>query len=583
MLNTLSDLFLLISNDSQKITNKDISNFYYFITKKMPQIEQHYPTILSKSIKSISNLNSPESKKHKCLSEFKSDKNKKQLVFINFQKKIINLFNDLIDYCYNVGIIKLDNKYEKIIKTKIDEKIREKSEKKNKKNNSKFEFNYNKFYQNELYIHKSKKEELRNLLIFYIINGEININIYPNDYVDFFNSINKTNNRLIAEQFMKYIDNIKILYKEIKKNNKNKILNKSNNTNIEMKNKTSGTSNTGIKSFNTDSKCFKLSPRNNEGYERKTYKKKINKKKNINCSIDKCKTKFITSTSNKNPINQYLKINKIPKDIKSLSPDDIIFNDNNDKYDSDDDDDNEINDTIRCETPKIIEEKKVKKINNNSNLKKLLLKDEQSKDENITNKKINKSYNKSTVSGIINNEESTIISNINIKTNNNNYSMNKNDNNIKQKKSIVNKIINQEEKKENYFKSFINEKNIFNSKGKKILTENNNTQITESQKINDKNKNDIINIESRSEKKINIYKDDIFKKILNNKDNIYNITGDKNYNFLNIRTDKNKHKYKELYLCKNLEMHQHFVICNEDKEKKENEKDELDNIGCYII
>ena len=136
--------------------------------------------------------------------------------FNHFQKQILNLFNDLLDYCYNEGIIKLGDKFEKIIKG-IDDKIREKTN--NRKNiidNSKY--NYNNIYQKEISIKKAKKEKLRNFLIYLIINGEINFNINPNDYVNFFNSENKAKNRASAEQFMKFIKNIIIIYKENKKN-----------------------------------------------------------------------------------------------------------------------------------------------------------------------------------------------------------------------------------------------------------------------------------------------------------------------------------------------------------------------------
>jgi hypothetical protein len=551
MLQTLSDLFLLISNDSIKITNKDITIFYNFITRKMPQIEQQCPNVLSKSLKSFSNYGSPENKnkRHICLNEFKNDKNSIQL-FVNFQKKLINLFNDLIDYCYNVGIIKLDSKYKKLIKTKIDEKIREKSAKKCKKNISHFEYNYNKLYRNELVINKSKKEELRNMLIFYIINGDINFNIYPNEYINFFNSMNKTNNLLTAEQFMKYIKNIKIIYKEMKKNNYNKIISKSINNNTDIKNKTNGTNNSGIKSFNTERKLINMSHSNNNRFDKNSYKKKIYIKKNANCSIDQYKNKFKSSSNNKSSINKFLKINKIQKEINSLSPDEIIFNDNNDKYDSDDNDDNEINDTIRCETPKNIGDKI--ELNENFNLQKLLLKDGQNKDKNETNKKGNKSYNRLTITGIINKEESTIISN-------------------------------PKNEKENFFKSFLEEKNFFNINQKKNENESN-KQINESQKINNKKKYDIINKESKSEKKLNKFKDETFDNIINKKNDMYNNTDNKNYHLVNIKTDKNNHKYKELYLYKDLEMHQHLVIYNEEKEKKENEnEDESDNIGCNII
>ena len=147
MLHTLSELFLLISNDSQKITNKDLSLFYHFITKKMPQIQQQFPSILSNSLNSSSNIKSLEDKKQIDSSEFKNDKDPKKK-YLSFIRQILGLFNDLIDFCYSEGIIKINNKIEQMIKGKIDEKIREKSNKKNRKN--KYEFNYNKYYQNEL-------------------------------------------------------------------------------------------------------------------------------------------------------------------------------------------------------------------------------------------------------------------------------------------------------------------------------------------------------------------------------------------------------------------------------------------------
>ena len=51
--------------------------------------------------------------------------------------------------------------------------------------------------------------------------------------------------------------------------------------------------------------------------------------------------------------NKSFKENLIPKNKHSLSPDKSIIIDNDEDFESDDD---EINDTIRCETPKNIEE-----------------------------------------------------------------------------------------------------------------------------------------------------------------------------------------------------------------------------------
>ena len=595
MLQTLSDLFLLISHDSEKITNKDISIFYNFIIKKMPQIEQQYPSILSKSLNSSTNLSLLEDKKEIVLKELKNENNSKKK-FVNFQKQILNLFNDLIDYFYNVGIIKLNNKLEKIIKDKIDEKVREKTDKKIKKNNFKFEYNYNKFYQNELNINKSKKEEIRKFLIFFVINGDINFNVYPDDYVNFFNSKNKDKNRFKATQFMKYINNISKIYKESKRNNNKKLNNKSNNNtdikinNTERKNKkieeknniTTGTSNTGIKSFNTDSKVFHLSNINKKIYDKKTYKKKANIKKNIDSSFDEYEAKLVTSTNNNKAVsnkNLKEKIQSISKEIKSKSKDRNSITDNSvDNNNISDDDDK--NDTIRCQTPKKIEERI--DIKEKINLEKLFLNNELKYDRYSANKKINKSYSRLTISGIPMKEESKINSNTNKKRNHVNYSTHVKN----QKKNLVNKNITPEEQYQNYYKSFIDDKYVYSIKGKRIALDNI-KQINKSHNVIGKKplKEDIINNELTSDKKINNYKDEKYNNKLKIKDKEYasNNNNEKNYSFINIGTDENNNKFKELYLYKNLEMHQHLVIYNEDKEEKQKgNEDEIDNNGCII-
>lgn len=42
----------------------------------------------------------------------------------------MNFFNNLIEYCYNEGIIKLNKKFDQILRVKIDDKIKEKVNKK---------------------------------------------------------------------------------------------------------------------------------------------------------------------------------------------------------------------------------------------------------------------------------------------------------------------------------------------------------------------------------------------------------------------------------------------------------------------
>ena len=229
MLQSLSDLFLVISNDTKKITNKDLSILYNFIIKKIPQIEQLYPSLVSKSLNySSSSIKSIEDKNQINVNDLKSNKDSKKII-VQFQKKAMSLFNDFIDYCYNEGIIKLNNKFEKVIKGKIDDKLKEKNNIKNLSNNLRYNYNYNNLYQKELLLKKTRKEEIRNFLIFLIINGDINFNIYPNHYVNFFNSENRSKNRLTAEQFMKFIKLTIKIYKDIKKNSNKRITTKSNN------------------------------------------------------------------------------------------------------------------------------------------------------------------------------------------------------------------------------------------------------------------------------------------------------------------------------------------------------------------
>ena len=215
MLQSLSDFFLLISSDSKKITNRDLTIFYNFIVKKMPIMEQQYPNLISKSLNILESKNYNNDKDQIDQKEFKNNKDSKK-IFFHFQKQIMNFFNNLIEYCYNEGIIKLNKKFDQILRVKIDDKIKEKV---NKKISNNWKYNYN----NNQYIKRAKTNEIRNFLIFLIINGDINFNIYPNEFVNFFNGENKSKNRNIVEQFMRIIKNIIKIYKENKRNNIKKI------------------------------------------------------------------------------------------------------------------------------------------------------------------------------------------------------------------------------------------------------------------------------------------------------------------------------------------------------------------------
>lgn len=597
MLHTLSELFLLISNDSQKITNKDLSLFYHFITKKMPQIQQQFPSILSNSLNSSSNIKSLEDKKQIDSSEFKNDKDPKKK-YLSFIRQILGLFNDLIDFCYSEGIIKINNKIEQMIKGKIDEKIREKSNKKNRKN--KYEFNYNKYYQNELNINRSKKEKLRNFLIFLTINGDINYHIYPNDYVNFFNSENKTKNRLIAQHFMEFINNFLKIYKNKRNYNKRSTNKSNNNTDIKIKNKeinnyimetnnkTDGNkSNKVIKSFNTDTKRFDLNYKNKENNTKyiHIHKNSANNNNSNYSNKAELRNKIRNESSNNNLINNNsLKENLfVNNQNKNISPDKSVIIDNDVYCDSGEE---EINDTIRCETPKNIEKEEIIEIKDKNELKKIITNKENNLRRTSSDKNKNMPYSRYTVSGIpFRDENKKILNDNNVNDCNENHSSQKYI--INQKKTIgnrnkKNKII-QENKNGKYHQSFAEEKHINNNniqEKRKILdclkSLNKSQNVIDQELMN----NNIINNELNIDNSINDSKSGK-NIIIENKDNVNNY--EKCYNLLNIRTDENNKQYKEIYLYKDLEIHEHLVLHNEDKDKdKEGEYDE-DEIKCKIF
>ena len=569
MLQVLSDLFLLISNDGNKITNKDISTFYNFIIKKMPIIEQQYPSIIFNTLKISSENNSLED-------NFKNSKDSKKY-FMHFQKQIINLFNDLIDYCYREGIIKLNEKFEKLIKGKIDDKIKEKSDKKICSSNTKF--SYNNFNQKDIYIKKAQKEEFRNFLIFLIINGDINFNIYPNNYVNFFNSDKKIKNRLNAEQLMKFIKNIIKIYKENKNkrtNNKNgnstgkknyKTEQKNNNKKKVKKNNKTDEKNksTGIKSLNNDIKLDDLSCSNN----------KVNEKniKKINSNV----IENTVNSSKKNSLNQ----NRVLKKLTPLSDQSIIIND-----DSDNEED-EINDTIRCETPKNINKESENKLNTKLNLERMILNNNQENQRRYSadkKPKSNKSNSRLTISAI----PSRTNNKLNKERNNSEYnSVRRFSYATNQKKNIIKRnknSISPGEKYEKSHQSVIDENYMFNKIEKNNILKNKIKSINKSQNIVHKNMfgDHILNIEKI--KKNKYCNESENNRIIKEKMNKFDYFNHEKYNIVTkISKDKNNNHFKELYLYDNYEVHQHLVIFNDKGKEEKKEEDYDDDIVCIIF
>ena len=592
MLQVLSDLFLLISNDGNKITNKDISIFYNFIIKKMPMIEQQYPSMIVNSLK-IPSQNIDDKNKNG-FNDFKNSKDSKKL-FIYFQEQIINLFNDLIDFCYNEGIIKLNEKVEKLIKTKIDDKIKEKNDKKNG-NSSKF--NYNVFYQKEMYIKKAKREEIRNFLIFLIINGDINFNIYPNNYIKFFNSDKKIKNRTSAGQFMKFIKNFIEIYKENKKEKNKRINNKINNTAVkninrterkndnrnnnkieEKTNKTDGkNSSNGIKSLNTEIKKIDLNRNNNKVKEKintnllKKERNKLSSKNSYN------QIRYLTNkadSSKKKSLNR----NRIIKKITPLSEQSIIINDDSNI------EEDEINDTIRCETPKNISKESENESKTKINLGKIFLKNDKNQRGYSADKTTKANQNiRLTISAV-----PTKISN-KIRESDDNSSFKRFTYAINQKDNANNR--NKNNNKDSveayikYHKSFINNDvhHLKNIKEKTKILKDKTKPINKSQSIVHKDMfiDNILNTEKTNKNKNN-YESENNRRIKENV--IFDYFDSEKYNVVRkVSKDNNNNQFKELYLYDNNEVHQHLVIFN-DKEKGEEKETENndDNMICNIF
>jgi len=197
MLQALSDLFLVISSDTKVITNKDLIIFYNFITKKIPQIEQHIPSIIAKSLSTNISSELLEEKQID-INEYKLNKdNNTKKLFIHFQKQIFYLFTELINFCFKQGILKINNK---ILKEKVLTKfgfnpIKEKNDKNQ--------------FQNE--------NNTQEFLIYLVLKEKVSCTLHPTDYIIFFNSENSAKKRIIAERFMKFIKHLIIIFKESKK------------------------------------------------------------------------------------------------------------------------------------------------------------------------------------------------------------------------------------------------------------------------------------------------------------------------------------------------------------------------------
>ena len=220
MLKTLIDFFLLISSDKKTITCNNINTFYQFITKKIIDIENQRSFIITNSL-SQSNLkqsyNGNITSTNNEVFGFQNDEyiNKtnrvmdKNAEIKKFQKEIISLFNDMIDFLYEQNIIILKEDKKNILKNKINRKLKEK--------NIFSRSNYSNNMINDI-----KKIETRNFII-ELINDKkyhnyfTSFNFTIKHFIDFFNTKNKNKNRIIAEKFILAINPIIKIYKNDKK------------------------------------------------------------------------------------------------------------------------------------------------------------------------------------------------------------------------------------------------------------------------------------------------------------------------------------------------------------------------------
>ena len=565
MLHPFCDFFLLLSNDGQKITDKDLSIFYKFIIKKIPQIEQIYPSIVLESLNKINEGPSYklyESKKQIYLNELKNNNDLKEVINY-FQKQLLNIFNDLIYFLYQEGIIKLNNQIENKIKEKFNEIYKS-----------------NEIGKKEL---KEKKiEQIRNLLIFLTIKGFIKYSVNPSDFINFLNGKNKFQNRYWIIQFMNYISKIKKIYKEIKiknfriisterKMNKEEkifIINERNNNTDGNNNRNknncidSKNNSTGKKSNKTENRT-KIQ---NMKYINITDKKKYNTEKKIESHKKKDKREILVKD-----IKLSLKEKEFT--INNDNDNDKVNNKDKNNIQNLDDSENEVDDTLRCETLKNAFQGTEKDLTENKNISKKFSNNNHNEGRSPANK--NKNKIRLTINNIplfdkkFKSKEKKAKTNLNSpkpfyhsSTQKNKFG-NRNINTSKkrifenldfysfEKTKRKNHNI-KDEKMHNIFDNFVNQdnKNIINIGTERKNIPNNYINVNEQ---NDKNKYDTI---------------------FNNE---YNLVS-------KVKVDNNNNLFQESYLYKNLEVYQHSVIFNKDEEKEKKDEDEDDDkIGCIII
>lgn len=335
MLKSLIEFFLLLSNDKKTITTNSISSFYQFITKKLPEIENHRPNLITSL---LNNYNTSNKIEKKCNKEIEKIILKNNLIN-NFQNELLSLLNDMLDYLYGENAIFFSDDKKDILKNKKSKKLIEKDVIPNVNDPL-----------NDMIIQDIRKTEIINYIKELMKNNKltnnyISLNLTIKHFINFFNVKNKDKNRQIAQKFVNIINPLikiyktdkKIIYhrkiKKIKTKSLSKIpvININNNNNI-FKEKTY--KNKNIKNNNSINNCFY---KVNNSFNNKSREKE---RFNLNNIIIK-KHKRNTVTQQKKIIKQ--KDDEIKEQKQNNNPNDSIKESNTNIT-------NLTHDTIPCQT-----------------------------------------------------------------------------------------------------------------------------------------------------------------------------------------------------------------------------------------
>ena len=190
LVETLTDIFLFLSSDKNIITNKNIFDFNIFISNDFK--------INNKKIRINRNIS------------------------FNQKETLENFLLDLLFYLYEKKILILNKKQKILIDNQINENLKENYMNEFMIDNQNGKNSYQNIYkQKNINQIKIKKNTIKKQLKIFLENNEINFIIYPNDFIDFFNSSNGKKYRNSIINFNNYIQNLNINYNDDNNNNFN--------------------------------------------------------------------------------------------------------------------------------------------------------------------------------------------------------------------------------------------------------------------------------------------------------------------------------------------------------------------------